>query len=277
MLKFNNYYYAQYATTCESEPGYDSDSPEVLQSLKNSPTYILSMSILKRREQKKSFYKNWKNRIIKESGLESRIEKKCGMRVKIRSQVVTYIYESELDNNEKYFKYKIVYRYSKILQKWYFSVGYSFIPDALNIKQIFKHRVDDPISPKVIKIVNKIREAIDAFLEAYSYIFQFIDYAEKKYPDIEFQIDQRLIYLKMLLKDKTWPKNIKKINKTDTIFATFKFDKNLDIDSINFQYLFLEDELVSEKIKQIYMDLLRIKFEVFLQLPLYEAFTHFME
>ncbi|XP_043502961.1 uncharacterized protein LOC122524654 [Polistes fuscatus] len=277
MLKFNNYYYAQYATSCESEPGYDSDNPEALQSLKYSPTYIQLMSILKRRAQKKSIYKNWKNRIIQESDLENRIEKKCGMRVKIRSQVVTYIYKSELDNNGNYFQYKIVYRYSKILQKWYFSLGYSFIPDTFNTKEIFKHSVDDPISPKVIKIVNIIREAIDAFLESHSYIFQFIDYAEKKYPDIEFQIDQHHINLKMLLKEKTWPKNIKKINTTDTIIATFEFDKNLDINSIDFQYLFLEDELVSEKIKQIYIDLLRNKFKVFLQLPLYEAFTHFME
>ncbi|XP_047359715.1 uncharacterized protein LOC124953000 [Vespa velutina] len=279
MSNLNNYYYAQYASISESEPNYDSDNPEVLEALKNSPTHTQFINIIEKRKKKELLYKHWKNTIHHDSIIElkSQIEKECGMRVRLRGRVVTYVYKPELDNDGKYFRFKFVYRYSKILHKWYFSLGYSFLPDVLEIKNILKRNVYNPIGPKIIKIMKKIREIIDAFIESYLYIFQIIDYAEKKYPDIAFQVNRNHTNLKMLLMEKTWPKSIKKINATDIIIVTFKFDKNLEINIIDFEYLFNENKLVSEDIKKMYLNLLWNKLEIFIKLPFYEAFTHFMD
>ncbi|XP_043676004.1 uncharacterized protein LOC122632837 [Vespula pensylvanica] len=279
MSNLNNYYYAQYASISESEPNYDSDNPEVFEALKNSPTHIQFINIIEKRRNKELLYEHWKNIIRHESIIElkDQIKKECGMKVQLRDRVVTYIYKPEIDNDGKYFRFKFVYRYSKILHKWYFSLGCSFLPDILKIKNILKYDIYNPIGPKIIKIMKKMREIIDAFIESYLYIFQIIDYAEKKYPDIAFQVNRNHTNLKMLLMEKTWPKSIKKINTTDIIIVTFTFDKNLEIDIIDFEYLFNENELVSEDIKKMYINLLWNKLEVFIKLPFYEAFTHFME
>lgn len=279
MSNLNNYYYAQYASISESEPNYDSDNPEVFEALKNSPTHIQFINIIEKRRNKELLYEHWKNIIRHESIIEikDQIKKECGMKVQLRDRVVTYIYKPEIDNDGKYFRFKFVYRYSKILHKWYFSLGCSFLPDILKIRNVLKYDIHNPIGPKIIKIMKKMREIIDAFIESYLYIFQIIDYAEKKYPDIAFQVNRNHTNLKMLLMEKTWPKSIKKINTTDIIIVTFTFDKNLEIDIIDFEYLFNENELVSEDIKKMYINLLWNKLEVFIKLPFYEAFTHFME
>nr|XP_050858826.1 uncharacterized protein LOC127067660 [Vespula vulgaris] len=279
MSNLNNYYYAQYASISESEPNYDSDNPEVFEALKNSPTHIQFINIIEKRRNKELLYEHWKNIIRHESIIEikDQIKKECGMKVQLRDRVVTYIYKPEIDNDGKYFRFKFVYRYSKILHKWYFSLGCSFLPDILKIRNVLKYDIHNPIGPKIIKIMKKMREVIDAFIESYLYIFQIIDYAEKKYPDIAFQVNRNHTNLKMLLMEKTWPKSIKKINTTDIIIVTFTFDKNLEIDIIDFEYLFNENELVSEDIKKMYINLLWNKLEVFIKLPFYEAFTHFME
>lgn len=277
MSKLNNYYYAQYASISESEPNYDSDNPEVLEALKNSPTHTQFIDIIENRKNKELLYQHWKNTIHHDSiiKLKNQIEKECGMTVRLSGRVVTYLYK--LDNDRKYFRFKFVYRYSQILHKWYFSLGSSFLPDVLEIKNRLKLNIYNPIGPKVIKIMKKIKEVIDAFIESYLYIFQIIDYAEKKYPDIAFQVNRNHTNLKMLLTEKTWPKSIKKINTTDIIIVTFKFDKNLEIDIIDFEYLFNENELMSENVKKMYSNLLWNKLEVFIKLPFYDAFTNFME
>ncbi|KAL2724370.1 mediator of RNA polymerase II transcription subunit 15 [Vespula squamosa] len=214
MFHLNNYYYAQYASISESEPNYDSDNPEAFEALKNSPTHTEFINIIEKRRNKELLYEHWKNIIHHESIIELKhqIKEECGMKVQLRDKVVTYVYKPELDNGGKYFRFKFVYRYSKILHKWYFSLGYSFLPNILKIKNILKYDVYNPIGPKIIKIMKKMREVIDAFIESYLYIFQIIDYAEKKYPDIVFQVNRNHTNLKMLLMEKTWPKILQSLN-----------------------------------------------------------------
>ncbi|KAL2732831.1 mediator of RNA polymerase II transcription subunit 15 [Vespula maculifrons] len=214
MSSLNNYYYAQYASISESEPNYDSDNPEVFEALKNSPTHIQFINIIEKRRNKELLYEHWKNIIRHESIIEikDQIKKECGMKVQLRDRVVTYIYKPEIDNDGKYFRFKFVYRYSKILHKWYFSLGCSFLPDILKIRNVLKYDIHNPIGPKIIKIMKKMREIIDAFIESYLYIFQIIDYAEKKYPDIAFQVNRNHTNLKMLLMEKTWPKILQSLN-----------------------------------------------------------------
>ncbi|KAK2584973.1 hypothetical protein KPH14_002560 [Odynerus spinipes] len=279
MSSLNNFYYAQYATSSESEPGYDSDNVEAWEVLKNSPTNAHFVRIIEEINDKRALHDNWKNWLQGDTVAEVKkeIEEECNMKVRLRERKVVYIYRPQLSNDVKLFKFKIALCYNGVLCKWFFSMGYSFLPDALEIQQITKYFTYHPVGPRIRKIIQKIKKMIDAFMESYAYIFKFTEKVEEKYPRIEFEVNQFHTNLRMLLMEKAWPKSIDKISPADMLIINFTFDENLEVDNIDFEYIFSEESPVSEDTKKMYVDFLWEQLSIFFKLPLYEAFIHFME
>lgn len=278
MSKYSDYY-SEYVSSSDSEPFYDYNNPKAWEALKNSPTHAEYFKIIEDRKHKEELHENWEQMIhhdVEVQEIKEKIKEEYGMRIHLRENRVTFVYEPEFSNEEKLFKFKVVLRYSKIVGKWYFSLGYSFLPDIIPFKDIIKYNVFNPIGPSVLKIIQKIKQILDSYIKSYFYIFRFIDYAKKKYPDISFQVDQCYKSLKILLMDKIWPKNIKKISPIDVLILNLTLNEDLKVDTVDFEYIY-ENVSIPKKEKTIHMDLLSSKMNVLMEDSLYEAFISFME
>ncbi|XP_012142165.1 mediator complex subunit 15 isoform X1 [Megachile rotundata] len=154
MPKLNNMYYSQYASSTESEGGYDSDNEDTYRTLIASPSQAIFYQYIEVRRDEELLHESWKIQLRDHLIDIEDIKKKCGMAVHLSDDRVCYIYKPAIDDPIiPGIKFKLALRYIKLLRKWYISLGYSRFPDIMdlrskmqNVLQSLNQRPGQPIT-----------------------------------------------------------------------------------------------------------------------------------
>lgn len=277
MPRLTNMYYAQYASSTESEPGYDSDNPDAHKRLMESPSQAEFRKYLERRRSEELLHESWKVKIREKPDLAKKIKEQCGMAVDLKDDRVCYIYKPAIESTiVSGIKFKIKFVYIKLLRKWYFSLGRSRLPDVINIQNKLKNGTYDPIGPKLLAFMQKVKNVLDIFIQRLVYIYKVIDTIKETYKYMEFEVNQSLTEIKAVLKDNEWPKSIKKISHQDCIVVELSLDAKLEVHEVGYKYLYTKRKSTLKDYEMCIKQLEK-KLKIFFDYPLIEAFITFMK
>ena len=275
MPKFTNMYYSQYESSIESEVLYNSDNSDTRNGMRQSPSHAEFYQYIDRRNKEEEFHKQWQQELREREDLAQEVKEQCGMAVKLQDNYVCYIYKPDI--NETHIpgiKFKITLEYVKLLRKWYFSLGHSRLPDLSKFHIKMKKGTYNPIEPRVLEKVRRTKSLLEIFVHRLTVIYQAIDKVEETYKDIEFQINEALTKVKVLLKEKGWPKSLEKMNSKDIIVVELTLDENIEVENLEYELIY--NIVVSKEVKKMCIDTLEEKLRTFFDLPLMEAFQVFL-
>ena len=275
MSKFTNMYYSQYESSLGTEVHYDSDNSDTRNVLHRSPAQAEFYRYIDRRNDEEELHKTWRNELHECADLAREVEEQCDMAVKLRDNRVCYTYKPAA--NETHIpgiKFKITLEYVKLLRKWYVSLGHSRLPDFLMFCIKMKKGTYDPIGARILKKVRRTKNLLEIFVRRLSFIYQAIDKVKETYKDIEFQINEPLTKVEVLLKEKGWPKSLEKMNSDDIIVVELALDENLEVENLDYELIY--NRVASKEAKKMYIDTLEEKLRTFFDLPLMEAFQVFL-
>ncbi|XP_029033856.2 uncharacterized protein LOC114871738 [Osmia bicornis bicornis] len=276
MPRLTNMYYAQYESNTESEPGYDSDNPDAFKSLMESPSQAEFRKYLEQRRSEELLHESWKLKLREKLDLAENIKEQCGMAVDLKDDRVCYVYKPAIESTIVGIKFKITFEYIKLLRKWYLSLGHSRLPDVINIQNKFKDGIYDPIKPKVLAFIQKVKNKFDIYVQRLVNIYKVIDTIKETYKYMEFEVNPSLTDIKAVLKDEEWPKSIKKISRQDCIAVKLSLDANLEVSDVEYEYVYSEQTSTLKHYKMCIKQLEK-KLQIFFDYPLIEAFITFMK
>lgn len=275
MHRLNNIYYSKYESTIESEAWYDSDNSEALEASDRSPFYEEFKQYIERRNDEELMHNAWKQRITEHVNLTNDIESLCGMKVYLANERVKYIYYPTLNEIPiPGFRFKITLVYIKLLRKWYISLGRCLLPDVINIQDKLNSGVYNPIGPKVLKLITKVKDLIDVYMRQYVEIQRFIDHAKENYKDIEVGMDIDMSNVRVVLKDKAWPEYMKHIDASEVLILSLAVDENITVNTLAYEYI--HGKMHQEEKKQ-QIKILEDKLKLFFHFSLQEAIDKFMK
>ncbi|XP_076183369.1 uncharacterized protein LOC143155032 [Ptiloglossa arizonensis] len=275
MKRLTNRYYSQYESSIESEPFYDSDNVDTHKRLMESSSEVTFWQYIEHRNNEELLHKYWKLRLRKQTNLAKEIKERCGMAVNLADNRVQYIYKPVINGTPvKDIKFKITFIYIKLIRRWFISLGHTRLPEVIKLHNKIKRGIYDPLGQKVLKMVREVKFLLKIFVHRLIYIYEMIDKVKKVYGKIEFQVSQSLTNVKVLLKEKGWPKSIDKTSPADIIILELILNENLEIENLTYEYI-ISDE-VSEEMKKMYNNKLEKKLKTFFNFPLKEGFEMFM-
>lgn len=235
MRKHTNMYYSQFADTSESEPGYDSDSPEAARALRSMSSRRKFYQLIDKRERDEKLHSQWIEMIDSEdnSNVARKAESESGMSVFLSYERVTYkCYLKIGGRNIKAFPLKIKINYAPISRSWYFAEGISLVPSIINFS-VLPRNFTDPLSRNIIKEIVRIREIVQDHQLRQHYFHSFIAKVENDYLDARVKLDENMENLSITISDKAWPLGVPRTDFRDTIELRFKFDETPSIVSAN--------------------------------------------
>lgn len=267
MKRLDNIYYAQYTNKLESEPAYDSDNRQI--DNRDESKYM------QRRNREESLYEDW---LIQRRDLEQTYQERMkDILVRSGKNFVKYIFKYKGNSKvlgAKIFKFKITLVYCSSRRKWYISPGYSFVPEVIDLEGILKFGTYYPISEKILDIIYKIQHSIDAYLNRFVIVHQFMHNARKSYKDMQFSIKSNAITeIELIFTENVWPNGLRKSNIRDTIVVKLKLNKDIQVCNVTHKYICTR---VSKDMKEN-IDKLQFKLKNFYNFPLQTAFEKFME
>ncbi|XP_076627048.1 uncharacterized protein LOC143344666 [Colletes latitarsis] len=275
MPKLTNRYYSQYESSAESEFLYDSDNSDSYNRLMNSPSQVSFRRYIEHRNDEEEMHEFWKDTLHEKKNHAKEIKKQCGMAVDLTDNRVSYIYEPVINESSiEGIKFVVTLKYIKLLRKWYLSLGYSRLPEVIKLDNNIKNGVYNPIERRVLNMMREIKILLDNFVQRLTYVHQVIDKVKETYRDIQFDIDKSLVYLKVLLVEKGWPKNLEKTSSKDIIILKLKLDENLQTKDISYEYIC--EKSIPKEIKEMCTDKLENMVKIFFSCRLMEAFEKFM-
>ena len=268
-------YYSHYESSIGSEVPYDSDNSDTRNRLYQSPSQAEFYQYIDRRNDEEEFHKLWQRDLRERADLAQKVEEQCGMAVELQDYRVCYIYEPDI--NETHIpgiKFKIALEYVKLLRRWYFSLGHSRLPDLLKFHITMEMGTYDPIGPQVLEKVRRTKSLLEIFVHRLTYIYQVIDNVKETYKDIEFQVSESLTKVKVLLKEKGWPKSLEKFSSEDIIVMELELDETIEVENLEYELIY--NTVLSKEANKMYIDMLEEKLRMFFDLPLMEAFQVFL-
>ena len=275
MPKFTNMYYSHYESSTESEVPYDSDNSDTRRKLHQSPSQAEFYNYINCRNDAEELHKAWQHELCESAALEQEVKEKCGMAVKLQDNRVCYIYKPTISETHiPGIKFKITLEYDKLSRKWYVSSGHSRLPDLPKFHIKMETGVYNPIGTWVLRKVRSTKSLLEIFVHRLTFIYQAIDKVKETYKDIEFQINESLTNVKVLLKEKGWPKGLKQMNSEDIIVVALALDKNIEVKNLEYELIYSTVE--SKEAKKVYINTLEEKLRTFFDLPLMEAFQVFL-
>ncbi|XP_076754980.1 uncharacterized protein LOC143425828 [Xylocopa sonorina] len=271
----SNMYYAQFDSFTEEEPFYDSGNSDTYYKLMNSPSQAEFHEYMQKRNYEEFLHKHWMLKLYEQKILAEDIKKECGMAVSLADERVCYIYKPAKDRTRvQGIKFKITLVYVKLLRKWYISLARSRLPSIINLDNILQNGIYDPVGSKILKIVHKVKDILDVFVKRLEYMYEVIDSMKELYKDIEFELNEFLTHIKVILKEKGWPKGIEKTSKEDII--TLEIDLNANLETINLAYEYLHNKNMSKIHRKKCISKLERRLQIFFDLPLKEALKTFI-
>ncbi|CAL7946878.1 unnamed protein product [Xylocopa violacea] len=268
-------YYAQFDSSTEEEPFYDSDNPDTYSKLMNSPSQAEFRDYMLRRNYEEYLHKVWMLKLRERKILAKDIKEKCGMAVSLADERVCYIYKPAKDGTcVPGIKFKIKLVYVTLLRKWYISLAGSRLPSIINLDNLLQNGVYDPVGLIILKLVHKVKDILDVFVERLEHIYEVIDSMKELYKDIEFDLNEFLTHIKVILKEKAWPKDIEKTSKEDIIIL--EIDLNANLKTINLTYEYTHNKNISKEHRKKCIYKLERKLQIFFDLPLKVALETFM-
>ncbi|XP_050465063.1 uncharacterized protein LOC126858623 [Cataglyphis hispanica] len=269
MERLNNIYYAQYANKqYANEPVYDSDNKRI--------DNCDESKYMQLRNKKETLYEDW---LIQRYDLEKIYQKRVkDILIQSGKNFVKYICKykgnSEILGTD-IFKFKITIVYCSFRCKWYISPGYSFVPEVIDLNDKLKSGTYHPISEKILDIIYEIQRSIDAYMNRFAIVHQFMYNARRIYKDMQFFINSNAISeIELIFTENAWPSGLRKLNIRDTIVV--KLTLNEDIQVCNITYEYIRTSITSKDIKED-NDKLKLKLKNFYNFPLEMAFKRFME
>lgn len=274
--RFTNMYYSQYDNSVENEyPFFDSDNPDTYERLMHSPSQSEFNKYIDHRREEELMHEHWKLTLREDVTLAKEIEEKCGVLVSLGDNCVRYVYKPDIDDTPiPGIKFKLVLKYVKLLRKWYISPGYSRLPEVINLDDKISAGTYDPVGAQIIKLVRKVRRLLEIYVNRLIFIFRVMGKVKGTYKDIEFQVNPHLTKVKIMLKEKGWPRNLEKTCPNDIIVLELTLNGDLEVENIDYEYV--HRSKLSKVIKQKCLSKLDEKVQVFFDLPLMEAFEIFM-
>ncbi|XP_043508635.1 uncharacterized protein LOC122528026 [Frieseomelitta varia] len=278
MSKLTNMYYSQYESSIESEAAYDSDNSDTYEILIRSPSHAKFYKYIEYRNAETFLHESWKSKIHEQANakkIAKNIKEQCGMVINLADNRVCYIYKPIVDETHlPGIKFKITFIYVKLLRKWYISLGRSRLPDIITLDNKLKNGTHDPIGPKILKLICKIKRILDIFIQKLEYVCKMVDHMKGAYKDIRVQLNKSLTNIKIMLCEKAWPKDVKKSSAEDIIILDIMLGDNFETDELSYEYMHKRD--ISAEQKRMYIFELEKKIKIFFYLPLMEAFGIFM-
>lgn len=261
----------------QNEPGYPSTSREARNVL-DSPPKSCELKYLEQKNAEKSLHKKW---MIQQVYLEKMFQKKIGEDIKVESSVnrVKFIYKYKTHEvlGETNFQFKIILLYRNLLRKWYLSSGYSFVPEAIDLKskfKTFKSGTYHPLSTEVLNIIKDVRCEIDVFMARLTTVHQFVEGAKKRHKDMQFFMNAIVTKMKLTFMENAWPNGLLKLSLRDIIVVKLELDKDLQVSNATYEYTYQKPspiKYVDENLKK-----LGTKMQYFFDFPLEEAFEKFI-
>lgn len=270
MERLDNLYYAQYANKRHvSEPVYDSDNEEIDNRDKSK--------YMQQKHKKELLYEEW---LIQRHDLVRTYQKRMqDILIKSGKNFVKYI--SKFKGNAEVlgaeiFEFKITLAYCKFRRKWYISPGYSFVPEIIDFTGKLKSGTYYPISDKILNIIYEIQQLIDAYMNRFVIIHQFMYNASKSYKDIRFFITSNSITeIGLIFTENAWPNDLQKSNIRDRIVVKLTLNKDVpSVCNITYEYKCTGS---SKNIIKKNNEKLKLKLKYFYNFPLETAFKKFME
>ncbi|XP_076654208.1 uncharacterized protein LOC143359818 [Halictus rubicundus] len=275
MKRLTNMYYSQYDSSFSSEPYYDSDNSGTYKKLLQSPTHTEFLRHIKRRNDEELLHQLWKQDLRKHTNFAKEIKEQCGIAVDLRDNKVSYIYKPVTnDIHIPGIKFKITFSYIKLLRKWYISLGHSRVPNTVNIYNKFKKGTYNPTGIKVLELVRKWKSLLEVYTRKLLYICKLMDETKETYKDLDFEMNESLTNLKVILKENGWPIGLEKISREDVIIVELELDDNLHVANLTYEYV--HGCNVSVKERKICIRKLERKLDIFFNFNLMEAFDIFM-
>ena len=266
MRRLTNMYYLQYESSIESEGAYDSDNSDIRKILIRSPSHAKLYKYIERRNNENLLHESWKSKIHEQTNLAKNIQDQCGMLIDLADNRVCYIYKPVVDETHlPGIKFKITFVYVKLLRKWYISLGRSRLPDIIILDNKIRNGTYDPTSPKILKLISKIKSILDMFIEKLKYICKMVDHMKEAYKDIGVQVNKSLTNIKIMLCKEAWPKDVKKTSAEDIIILDITLDDNFETDELSYEYMHKKD--ISTEQKRMYIFGLEKKIKIFFYLP----------
>ncbi|XP_070162402.1 uncharacterized protein [Polyergus mexicanus] len=268
MERLDNIYYAQYANKqYASESIYDSDNEQI--DNRDKSRYM------QWRNKRETLYKDW---LIQRHDLQTTYQKRV-KDILIQSGKNFVKYVCKYKGNDKVlgtdiFKFKITIVYCSSRRKWYISPGYSFVPEVVDLKGKLKSGTYYPISEKILDIICEIQRSIDAYMNRFAIVHQFMYNAKKIYKDMQFSINSNSITeIELIFTENAWPNGLRKLNIRDTIVVKLTLNEDIQVCSVTYEY---RRTRASKDIKKD-NDRLKLKLKNFYIFPLDIAFKKFME
>lgn len=171
------------------------------------------------------------------------------------------------------FRFKITLVYRSLLRKWYISSGYSFVPEAINLKGRLKSGTYNPVSKEVVDIVYDVRDSIQAYITRLTAVHEFFHNARRSHRDMQFFLHPTLRTLELILSEDTWPSDLPKFGRGDVIVIRLTLDKELRVSDITYEHVF---STVMKKMENEFRGELHAKLQNFYFHSLTEAFERFM-
>lgn len=268
MERLDNIYYAQYANKqYASEPIYDSDNEQI--DNRDESRYM------QWRNKEETLYEDW---LIQRHDLQTTYQKRVkDILIQSGKNFVKYI--CKYKGNSKVlgtdiFKFKITIVYCSSRRKWYISPGYSFVPEVIDLKGKLKSGAYYPISEKILDIIYEMKRSIDAYMNRFAIVRQFVYNARKIYKDMQFSINSNSITeIELIFTENAWPNGLQKLNIRDTIVVKLTLNEDIQVCSVTYEYRRTQ---ASKDIKED-NDKLKLKLKNFYYFPLEMAFKRFME
>ncbi|XP_078045612.1 uncharacterized protein LOC144474538 [Augochlora pura] len=276
MKRLTNMYYAQYESSTESEPNYDSDNSDTYKKLQQSPSHAEFLSFIERRRDKTVLYECWKQTLRENTNIANEIKEQCGMEVDLRADRVCYVYKPITNNTSiQGIRFKITLVYIKLLRKWYISSARSRVPNVINLRNKIRNGTYQPTGEKILKLVCEWKNLLEIYTGKLIHIYQWIDDMKEIYKDVDFQVTKSCTNLKITLKEKGWPVDVIRMNLNDVIILELILNKDLEVVHLMYEYKYRQE--MPREVQTICRQKLQEKCEKFINFNLLEAFDMFMK
>lgn len=208
--------------------------------------------------------------------LEKNVQETMEENVKVRSSDnrVKFIYKYKGDEilGAAMFRFKITLVYRSLLRKWYISPGYSFVPEAVNLKSVLKSGTYYPFSEEIFDIVHTVKGFINDFMERLTAVYIFIHIAQNRYKDVQFTMNAIVTKMKITFTGNAWPNDLQKSSVKDTIVVELELNKNFRVRNVTYKYMYQKARTENERNRNKLLS----KLQNFFYFPLGEAFERFI-
>lgn len=271
-------YNISYTRTLKKNPKYH---------LTNIETYSLfqpqesgcygELRYIQQRNKEELLHEDW---MRQRRDLEKKVEEKMEGSMKVRSgdNCVKFIYKCKGHKvlGATIFRFKITLMYHSLLRKWYISPGYSFVPEVIDLKSKLKSGTYHPFSEEVFDVIHDVRHLIDVFMIRLTTVYQIVHDVQKKYKDVQFNMNAIITKMKLTFTDNAWPSDLQKSNIKDMIIVELKLNKNIEVCNIAYKYIYQKTQTKARINMKENLNKLQSKLQNFLNFPLKEAIERFI-